>query len=567
MFSTEQRVVSWDDWRSEMWEVERTEPLPPDPNVSRWQQPALVVDSKHLTREPEYYLGAQVWIEGSANMSGVKPRRERLKGFDAEKRAFVGQVTERPHCRYYLEDKPHYLDEPSEYYLAALDGGKHRLFVRLPEDRDPRGAHIEGSRLPVLVTIESGCSHLAVSGLSFTHTYWPLAAQSIRSIFAGGGPACIEMAGHGRDLAVTNCRFTYVAQAIKVRAEGADSRIEEVLFADNEVCHAILQGAVFANGATWGGANPETVGVLTKLQILRNRFFDVGGGVSQNHCLQVHHAEEVEVAGNFTDRTYGSGVHIWGTKSTRLDERHKPFARLLIHHNKCVDTLLNTCDFGGIETWQGGPTYVYNNISGNPGGYWHFELSHPDSGHWRSNPWISARMGPAYYLDGAFKQYYFNNIAWGKNNEIGNPLCNSMAFQEVLGTMNKFFNNTAYMFGAFSTHMGTPNQYATAYLANVLLDISHTGFHHRGVDEENARELAVGHNIQCPAPENVSSHHPEPGELNRFQQEHGSPLPTFGEIVEGPVVRDAAGHDFRPTRARRPSTPASGTSCPGLCTP
>ena len=37
-------------------------------------------------------------------------------------------------------------------------------------------------------------------------------------------------------------------------------------------------------------------------------------------------------------------------------------------------TLLNTDDFGGIETWQGGPAYVYDNISGNPGGYRNADL-------------------------------------------------------------------------------------------------------------------------------------------------------------------------------------------------
>ena len=46
-----------------------------------------------------------------------------------------------------------------------------------------------------------------------------------------------------------------------------------------------------------------------------------------------------------------------------------PFTRILVHHNKVVDSLLNVDDFGGIETWQGGPAYVYDNISGNPGGY------------------------------------------------------------------------------------------------------------------------------------------------------------------------------------------------------
>ena len=52
------------------------------------------------------------------------------------------------------------------------------------------------------------------------------------------------------------------------------------------------------------------------------------------------------------------------------------------NHNKVTDSLLNTCDWGGIETWQGGPSYVYDNISGNPGGYlkWGHMLSPNEPG-------------------------------------------------------------------------------------------------------------------------------------------------------------------------------------------
>ena len=103
-----------------------------------------------------------------------------------------------------------------------------------------------------------------------------------------------------------------------------------------------------------------------------------------------------------------------------------------------MDTLLNVDDFGGIETWQGGPAYVYNNISGNPGGYrnWDQVLS----------PETEDRFGHAYYLDGAFKNYYFNNIAWGRSKGPSGRLANTSAFQAIISYQNTIFNNTLYNF-------------------------------------------------------------------------------------------------------------------------
>ncbi len=103
-----------------------------------------------------------------------------------------------------------------------------------------------------------------------------------------------------------------------------------------------------------------------------------------------------------------------------------------------VDSLINVDDFGGIETWQGGPAYVYDNISGNPGGYrnWDHVL----------NPNTEDRFGHAYYLDGAFKNYHFNNIAWGKSKGPAGKLANTSAFQEIISYQNTFFNNTIYNF-------------------------------------------------------------------------------------------------------------------------
>ena len=115
-------------------------------------------------------------------------------------------------------------------------------------------------------------------------------------------------------------------------------------------------------------------------------------------------------------------------------------------------------DFGGIETWQGGPAYVYDNISGNPGGYrnWDHVL----------NPNAESRFGHAYYLDGAFKNYHFNNIAWGKSKGPAGKLANTSAFQEIISYQNTFFNNTIYNFVRGSRRQA-PQAGRVKFLGNV----------------------------------------------------------------------------------------------------
>jgi hypothetical protein len=44
----------------------------------------------------------------------------------------------------------------------------------------------------------------------------------------------------------------------------------------------------------------------------------------------------------------------------------------------------------------------------------------------------NSRFGFAYYIDGSFKKYLFNNIAWGKNNIQGSKNANCSGLQEII---------------------------------------------------------------------------------------------------------------------------------------
>ena len=83
-------------------------------------------------------------------------------------------------------------------------------------------------------------------------------------------------------------------------------------------------------------------------------------------------ARTVEIAGNVIERSYAQGIDVHGAKTSGM-WGDVPFTRILIHHNKVWESMLNCNDYGGIETWQGGPAYVFDNLSYNAQGYRNWE--------------------------------------------------------------------------------------------------------------------------------------------------------------------------------------------------
>ena len=201
-------------------------------------------------------------------------------------------------------------------------------------------------------------------------------------------------------------------------------------------------------------------------------------------------ARTVEIAGNVIERSYAQGIDVHGAKTSGM-WGDVPFTRILIHHNKVWESMLNCNDYGGIETWQGGPAYVFDNISYNAQGY----------RNWGHSTGTDPGFGHAYYLDGAFKNYHFNNIAWGKSKDAASPLVNCSAFQEIISYQNTFFNNTVYNF-----HEGSRRQAPTAgrnkYLGNIWEGMGKYVFRHadpaRTKAEGNARDAGPRSRPFCP---------------------------------------------------------------------
>jgi len=434
------------------------------------QEIHLGIDTKHVKGKPaDYFKGALIWPEYGWVMSGPYPTP--VEVVDAERGGlgfggWTGGGTNgviMRNMRYYVEDKPHYLDDPDGEYWFDRKGKGGRLYVRLPGDADPNAARVEAGKRSTLVHGQS-VEHLHLSGLSFRFTTapWEITAATWDfsttpwGLRAEAHPGCVRVWGSGRDLRIANCLFEDVCFPIRIKSLVEGQLVDEVRIEDNDFKRTDNGILSVADGSGWGYAKLR--GRVGDVRIYRNHSLETGTRPSRFNTgtgIEVTGARTVEIAGNVVERSYAQGIDVVGSKASGM-WGDVPFTRILIHHNKVWESMLNCNDYGGIETWQGGPAYVFNNISYNALGY----------RNWERYSGTDAGFGHAYYLDGAFKNYHFNNIAWGKAKDVSSPVVNCSAFQEIISYQNTFFQNTIYNF-----HTGSRRQEPSAgrnkYLGNV----------------------------------------------------------------------------------------------------
>ncbi len=523
----------------------------------------LGVDRQHITRPAGHYEGGLVWTEFGIMMGS--PFASKIEDYDPEQNAVAfqgvwygdsGEIIRGN--RYYLEDRPHYLDGPGEFWFDRQEGGG-RLYVRLPGDVEPDTVKVEAARH--LNLIDAGdLSHVTVSGLTFrfTNVFWDLTARTF--VHPDVECAVIRMVGSGEDIEVSNCTFEHVQMPVRIKVGSDTGRIEDVRIADNRISHADHGAIAVSDSSRWGKHDPP-IGVLGRVAVLRNKLDHVGFRVIRSEhgvAISVGRAKAAEIAGNVVERCAAQGINVTGGKGSgaRWDA---PFTRFLIHHNKVVDSLLKSNDWGGIETWQGGPFYVYDNVSGNPGGYmnWRYNAERPGS----------ARFGFAYYLDGSFKNYHFNNIAWGNNNDPASKYCNTSAFQEIISYQNTIFNNTVYRFSKGSRRQA-PQAGRDKFLGEIWQDISGWVFWHAQPTEEeadpnvyqisekegefayetNAYSRNVFHDVagRVGVFESTGVTRPELEQMRGALRARDAMASDVGVMAAEPPLRDAAGHDFRP---------------------
>jgi len=496
----------WWEWENPQWWVEKNRTTTVDDRKMH-----LGTDTEHLTRDPEYYRDAIVWTEWAIVMGTPFPTpvvkyfpEKKAVAFEGRWFTDSGQIN--AGNRYFLENKPQYLDAPGEFWFDRRgDGG--RLYLRLPGDRDPNTVTIEAAKLYNLIEDRAsansplrldvigaegrarvdttGLSHVIISGLTFrfTNAWWdyhyaPWQHKEVDN-------ACVRLLGSSDDVRIANCNFEHVSKAVRINAINDRTHIGSIVLADNEIRYTDDAAITISRGP----------GRLEDVRVLRNKLYMIGlrpFRQSDAHALVVAFPVTMEVAGNMLLRTYGAGIFLHGGKGSGQGG-DVPLARYLVHHNKAEQTLLSTNDWGGIETWQGGPFYLYSNISANPNGYWN----------WAANKPYNARLGYALYHDGGHKNYDFNNILWGLDNDKDSKYCHPAAINEATTTIhNSYINNTIYRFSKGSDW--SPSGGHHRFLGNIWSDMSQMVFRHGRLKEDTgaAHEheyphglMAYGHNV------------------------------------------------------------------------
>lgn len=304
-------------------------------------------------------------------------------------------------CKYYVENTPFMLDAPGEYYF---DKTTNRIFIRLEGDKDPNTATIEIASKSTLINIASK-NNIEISGLTFGFT----TCDNLRYGQNDGVPT-IKI-DNSSNIVIKNCKFEYLNGGVMANGTG-----KNLVFTDNEM-NFMDDFSLLLNG-------PDEV------SILRNKVFENGtrhlGRFYSSIPAIAGNLTIGEIAGNIVEHSWGSGINFsWGKASGATNTVY--FIRGLVHHNKVSHSLQGVNDYGGIESWQGGPVYLYDNISEDAQG-WHYN-------------WGTAlkSLGYAFYLDGAFKQYVFNNIVKGTGFDR-----NAAAYMQVLGYYNMYVHNVAY---------------------------------------------------------------------------------------------------------------------------
>jgi len=243
------RVSDPEDVKSEWWHWDN----PGHPYFNMTMQAdkggktlAMGKDTKHITGPKELYMGAILWAEFGW-VDGT-PYPSYVQGFDARKRAlgfegYLGgaksRIISRNH-RYYLEDKPHYLDDPNGEFWFEKKRQGGRLHLILPEGQNPNTAVIEAGREATLIDLK-GQAHIVVSGLTFrfTNVSWDLTeipwqySQKFRlkkHIY----PACVRVWGAADHILVAHCRFEHINSGVLMKAVNPGDRLDHVVVRDCE---------------------------------------------------------------------------------------------------------------------------------------------------------------------------------------------------------------------------------------------------------------------------------------------------------------------------------------------
>lgn len=481
-------MSEWPTWdQPEWWK---------DKNVTKVENVSKHVGiAKSLPRPLEDLVGGTVWSEWGIVMGSPYPAQ--IEGVDQEKDgiAFRGPWTYEAlekiitGNRYYLENLPQFLDEAGEFWVERMGESSARIFLRLPGDRDPNTVTIEAARHTNFFEGKR-VGHIHWSGLTFrfgnvgwdyNHPRWARPDLQV---------GAINLEGAAEEIVIANNTFEHVPMPVRIRVGDAQSRVDAVCVRDN-VMTDTDQGAVFISN--FNAHDAPRMGHLGHVDFLRNRLERIGMRIlsgEHGHAVDLQFPETSHLAGNFLHRIAGWGLSVFGGKPSGESQigLEAPLSRHLIHHNRVEDVLLKSNDWGGIETWQGGSFYVFNNIVINAIGYKNWL-------HAKDDNQKASSFGHSYYLDGSFKNYLFNNIGRGRNNDVTTKSVNLTAIQNIFSFENWFFHNSFHRF-VVATRQQAPEAGRFRYLGNAFSDVTEMLYRHAepidGEPDPNASHYTQG---------------------------------------------------------------------------
>lgn len=516
--------------RAPNWEVE-------DPNYP--QRDWWTVESSGTLRiqqtfpqtQASQWIGGTVWSNwgtgsgADANMSTYQ--QGKITSYNNG--VITIDIRSDPGCKYFVENLPQLLDAPNEFYYSPSGTFSRRLYLRLPGDRDPNSAMIEvAARIRIIRIVDR--SHITISGLTLAGNNQPrpgVVPNPPHWNTNDGNNQAIELSGNCSHITISHCKFRQTIMAIAPRRDDgvAANLFDNITISDNDIAWNEDQAITLTT--------KNTTGYVRNSRILRNRLSQIGyrqtcRSYSSIPAIQVSNATSVQIAGNFVDHCWGIGINLASVTGNTAQAGSQ--VRNLVHHNKVVTSLLGTNDWGGIEGWNHGPAFFFNNISGNPRGY------RPFSGNNSYNPW-----GHAIYFDHASHHYGFNNIVWGQENALNNPLArNNAGFMQAAGGHSFFANNTIYRFyrGFCFSRPGSK------YVGNLLQGISYR-FHDE--TQSTLSWIAYARNVYQGNPTDFNPNQRTLTQFQNFLRNGNAHSSQVGLHASQPVLIDPANGDFRPT--------------------
>ncbi|MGD0093654.1 MAG: LamG-like jellyroll fold domain-containing protein, partial [Planctomycetota bacterium] len=412
--------------------------------------------------------GATIWAEGGFLMGAASPGSPGQAVYDpvSGTLSYKGWGFQLDHqwakvqcVHFMLENVAKFLDAPGEYFFETNGPKAGRLFLWPCGGVDPNTVVLEVALFSFPLTLTDQ-HDIVVSGLEFRYNS-PEGLMPREWTVGNGSPApCIRVVGNCSNITVKNCKFYHVAAAFdagprhSIEGGPANEVLDNIRFTDNDIQHASRAETI----AIYGGSQKkkgDPYAQLKHVEVLRNRVVDTG--FRHGYCawcsipaIVVSMPETCEIAGNIVDTSFGNGIITFGGKGSGSCNV-VPLTRMLVHHNQIDNTMLGCNDYGGLEHFQGGPIYLYNNITRNAVG----------------NRTLGSELGYNLYLDGGFKCYAFNNIIAGLVKPNQPDYYNHCGYFMVFGFLDQLFNNTIYH---FKNDIGGNSGNRSNILGNLMLD-------------------------------------------------------------------------------------------------